>query len=402
MDFRLQGQSIARRRNEKGQISIFFAFGLIAAVSLLALILNTGALTIRKGEMQNAADAGARAGAVNLGRAMNLIASNNTGMTEMVSTMIVVRAVLQTSEAMTVILPGMITLAKLSLNAPLAAALAYDLQVYQMMIPELTAIDRSVERGGWQTLSALDKLNQTIKSSTPALSVSQAVEFAKSNGADQAPHSLLIPGLPNRPVIILPLGRGAQRHLVTEADCQLSNLKRYGFGMIMVSAPASAIVAAGVFEANVNCNMRRLSSSSSICAPGARTPPLVWPNDPPRPMLLTDKPSDDPKALVSSSESEVDLMTVHQYLRLLNISLGNLPRTGVLGNRKFLNPASKWIVYAEADVYNPTRWSMFSQDWRAQLVRATLLNEKIEMVGRLLGWSIPSGLGADLTLINLH
>ena len=150
MDFRLQGQSIARRRNEKGQISIFFAFGLIAAVSLLALILNTGALTIRKGEMQNAADAGARAGAVNLGRAMNLIASNNTGMTEMVSTMIVVRAVLQPSEAMTVILPGMITLPKLRITAPPAAALAYALPVSQIMLPELTGLGRRVGVWLWE------------------------------------------------------------------------------------------------------------------------------------------------------------------------------------------------------------------------------------------------------------
>ena len=402
MDFRLSRQSIERRHAEKGQISIFFAFGLITALSLLALILNTGALTIRKGEMQNAADAGARAGAVNIGRAMNLIASNNTGMTEMVSTMIVVRSVLQTSEAMTTILPGMIALAKLSLNGPLAAALANDLLVYQIMIPELTAIDRSVQLGGWQTLSALDKLNQTIKSTTPALTVSQSIEYARSNGADLAPHSLLIPGLPNRPVILLPLGRGEQRYLVTEADCQLSNLKRYGFAMILVSAPTSSIVAAGVFEASVSCNMRKLTSGNGTCTLGIRTPPLAWPNDPPRPMLLSDNPPADPAALVKTNESEIDLVTVHQYLRLLNISLGSLSPTGVLGNRSFINPASKWIVYAEADVYNPSRWSMFSQDWRAQLVRATLLNEKLEMVGRLLGWPVTSGLGADLSLINLH
>ena len=108
MKSRYYRQTKVRRHTENGQISIFFVFGLITAMSLLALILNTGALTIRKGEMQNAADAGARAGAVNVCRVMNLIASNNTGMSEMVSTMIVVRAVLQPCEAMTVILPGMI------------------------------------------------------------------------------------------------------------------------------------------------------------------------------------------------------------------------------------------------------------------------------------------------------
>ena len=307
---------------------------------------------------------------------------------------------IQPCEARTVILPGRI--AASFLNPAYAAALANDLRAYQMMIPELTEIDRSVERGGWQTLRALDKLNQTIKSTTPALSATQAIEFARSNGADQSPYSLLIPGLPNRPVILLPLGRGEQRYLVTEADCQLSKLKRYGFGLILVSAPASSIVAAGVFEANTSCNMRRLTNGLGICAPGARTPPLDWPNDPPRPMLLTDKPSADPKASVKTSESEINLVTVQQYLRLLNISLGRLPATGVIGNRGFLNSASKWIVYAEADVYNPTRWSMFSQDWRAQLVRATLLNGKLEMVGRLLGWPVPSGLGSDMTLINLH
>ncbi len=389
-------------QNERGQISIFFAFGLLAVVCLLALILNTAAQTIRKGEMQNAADAGARAGAVTIGRSLNLISSNNRGMGEMISTMIVLRSVVQTAEAMVIKLPFMITLAKLSLNAPLAAALQIDLQNYQMLLPELRSIEAEVERTGWQTINELDRLNQSIKTRTPALALSQALEFSRSNGADRAPHSLLLAGLPDGPLPMLPVGRGMPGLMVIESDCELSNLKSYGLRMLMITAPTSSIVAAGVFESMVGCNSRSLISGGAVCTGLSQTPPLTWPRSAPRPMILTDRPVDAAAAVTETAEDRIELSVVHQYLRLLNVSVGALSSTGELGGRLFANTATQWIVYGEADVYNPLRWSLFSQDWRAQLVRATLFNERLDRIGGALRIPLTSAIRHDLPFVNVH
>ncbi len=397
-----QRSRISNHRREQGQISIFFAFGLLAATCLLVLILNTAAQTIRKGEMQNAADAGARAGAVTIGRSLNLISSNNRGMGEMISTMIVLRSVVQTAEAMVIKLPFMISLAKLSFNAPLAAALQIDLQNYQMLLPELRTIEAGVERTGWQTMNELDRLNQSIKTRTPALALSQAIEFSRSNGADRAPHGLLLAGLPNGPLPMLPVGRGRPSLIVTESDCELSNLKSYGLRMIMITAPTSSIVAAGVFESMVGCNSRSLVSGVAVCTGLSNTPPLTWPSSAPRPMILTDRPVDAAGAVTDVTEDRIDLSIVHQYLQLLNVSVGNLSPTGVLGGRMFANTANQWIVYGEADVYNPLRWSLFSQDWRAQLVRATLFNERLDRIGRALQIPLTSAIRRDLPFVNVH
>src|SRR5262245_64332615 len=86
--------------DEGGRISIFFVFGTIAFIFLIALIYNTAHQSIRKIEMQGAADAAAVAGGTQAARDLNDIANNNNTMSEILTVMITLRSVLQTLEIM--------------------------------------------------------------------------------------------------------------------------------------------------------------------------------------------------------------------------------------------------------------------------------------------------------------
>src|SRR5262245_55519441 len=86
--------------DEGGRISIFFVFGTVAFIFLIALVYNTAHQSIRKIQMQGAADAAAIAGGTQAGRDLNDIANNNNTMSELLTVMIVFRSLLQTVEVM--------------------------------------------------------------------------------------------------------------------------------------------------------------------------------------------------------------------------------------------------------------------------------------------------------------
>jgi hypothetical protein len=85
-------------KDQSGRISIFFVFGSLAFIFLIALIYNTAYQSIRKIQMQGAADAAAIAGGAQAGRDLNDIANNNNTMSELLTVMIVFRSLLQTVE----------------------------------------------------------------------------------------------------------------------------------------------------------------------------------------------------------------------------------------------------------------------------------------------------------------
>jgi hypothetical protein len=62
----------------------------------------------------------------------------------------------------------------------------------------------------------------------------------------------------------------------------------------------------------------------------------------------------------------------------------------------------QWITYAEADVYNPTHWGMFTQDWRAKLVRAEILGDKADKLAEKLRLRGFINGDRSLSFVNTH
>jgi hypothetical protein len=384
-------------------MTFFFVFGLIAVVFLLALIFNTSKQTIRKMEMQGAADSAARGGGVKVGQAMNLMTFNNRGMAQTITVMMTVRALLQTSEVMVVVLPQWA--ARVGLwNPALAVQLLREAAAYGRLIAVLTPINRNVTQLGWRVMNALDALNRGIKQTFPVLAQQKAIEFAQLNGADEAPYSVLLAGLPAAPPLLFPVARGPQKLLIVNRDkCLKDALDIATFAVLAKTGPLSSFLAAYVYKGLFECNAATLKGGGEICSIfGFRTPMLSWPANPPRPMILTDRPSRSASATVEADETKVDLMKVRRYLQLLSLTFGRLPGESLIGNRYFENPARRWFTYAEADVYNPTRWSMFTQDWRAKIARSNVFNEKIAEIGQLTGAQWIAGSASDWSFVNVH
>jgi len=133
------------------------------------------------------------------------------------------------------------------------------------------------------------------------------------------------------------------------------------------------------------------------------TEPLDWPNEPPRPMLLTDQPSLDPAAIMGVKESAADLSRVRKHLQYLAIATGKMSRGSKIGGEKFLNVAPyQSLAYAEADVYSPTRWSLFEQNWRVKLAPAVTLNERFNEITGVMGINGASQLINVLSFVNNH
>jgi hypothetical protein len=143
-----------------------------------------------------------------------------------------------------------------------------------------------------------------------------------------------------------------------------------------------------------NLRGNKVTEGISVVLKYLATEPLDWPQNPPRPMLLTDQPSLEPAATMEVKESKADLSKVRKYLQYLAIATGKMSRASKIGGEKFLNVAPyESLAYAEADVYNPTKWSMFEQNWRVKLAPSVVLNEKINEIVGIMGISgIPQSL----------
>jgi len=393
-------------RDEQGQIVILFTLCLIPLVFLLALVFNTSKLAVRKMEKQNAADSAAVAGSVWMARGANLTALNNNGMSEAISVMITLRSTLQTAETMAELLPAMA--AAVWYIPPLAAEYEREAEVYRALALALKPVDRALSAQstgfGWRMMSALDRLNQSIKAGFPPMAYAKAIEMARANGANKAPFNVVLAGLPTSGMPMYPTARGPQRILVDEASCVLSKLKRPIYPLLLVAGPASVFVSIPVFEGMIACNKASLTGGDGFCGyvPGI-TPPLQWPENPPRPMILSDAPVRAAAATTDKTEAEADLAHVRKYLQYLSVAFGQLDKQSTIGANYFQNPASQWLTYGQADVYNPSLWSLFKRDWRAQLVRSNVFSEKIGEVSRLAGGGGGvTGSPTDWAFINVH
>ena len=120
-------------------------------------------------------------------------------------------------------------------------------------------------------------------------------------------------------------------------------------------------------------------------------------------MLLTDQPSLDPAAIMDVKESAADLSKVRKHLQYLAIATGKMSRGSKIGGEKFLNVAPyQSLAYAEADVYSPTRWSLFEQNWRVKLAPAVTLNERFNEITGVMGINGASQLINVLSFVNNH
>jgi hypothetical protein len=94
---------------------------------------------------------------------------------------------------------------------------------------------------------------------------------------------------------------------------------------------------------------------------------------------------------------------VRKHLQYLAIATGKMSRGSRIGGENFLNVAPyQSLTYAEADVYNPTKWSLFEQNWRVKLAPSVVLNEKLNQITGIMGInSIPQSING-LAFANNH
>lgn len=431
-------------RDERGQISIFVVLCVIPFVFLLAFIFNSAKQTSRKMEMQGAADAASVASAVTMARGMNFMVLNNNAMAEVLALMIAVRCIRDTTRIMRVYVP-------IKAFAVCDACLwlcdyCYDLigSIPKWYDAEATwsDIDRFINDEssgmGWRLLRVLDGLNKVVRQSFPLWAAYQARDYARKNGADFDPvYGVVFGGKSENglalplPIPTFPVARGPEQAIAFRVEeCQYP---LFGMLNLVVSAVFPLIDVYSAVEAILICQALRwaninhlkgdwglagdvfdqvvdqmprdvvkyLGQIANLLGQFLGIELLDWPENPPKPMLLTDHPGND-----TTDEREVDEDTRHRlrpYLQYLGVAMGRVPRGSPIGGERFLNRPNAFVqmqfTYAQADVYNPKQWDMWTQDWRAQLVRAKLFDEKVNDILQIL----PSlGSGLDWSYINTH
>lgn len=416
--------------DERGQISVLLLLGLIPLIFLIALVFNTAKQTSQRMQMQGAADAGAVSGGVWVARGMNLMVLNNNGMAEVLSVMVVVHSLDQTLNIMVrAVGPAIVAiLTRAAAFAPpliaLVIAIKVQLRYYAIVQKATSALDRLLRRVGWTVMRALDKLNQGVKVITPIIALAQTVHYADMNGARKfwfmltgprgadvrLPGGIRIPRLGGVSLQnflpMMPVARGPQKFIAIEADkCQIPKL-RDALAHVLVKISPLYPISSFIFDRLIDRNvsslagrgrgggqsgglawyLRRVLSLAMRLIAGSNV--LRWPGNPPRPMLLTDRPRRSPSQVVSRSEDVIDLRRVRKYLQFLVLAGAQRDTASPIAGRLFANRSARWLpetqlTYAQADVYNPTYWGMFHQDWRAKLARAHLLEEKTDDLLRL-------------------
>lgn len=435
-------------RDERGQISVLVVLCVIPFVLLLAFVFNSGVQTSRKIEMQGAADAAAVASAVTVARGMNFMVLNNNAMAEMMSVMIAVRCIRNTARIMVYYL---FIRATITCANPLAIAKCLELIAAEIKwISEdskWARIDSSINDEssgfGWKVLATLDGLNRFAKTAFALWSGLQAREYARKNGADWDPvygfmmggksvATTILPGVSvSLPLPTFPLARGPEQAIAFRLEkCQYtltSTLNLLAIGYLVAVDPSRWVESVGLYLAlrwaNINhlkgdwgligdifnrivsalprALTRFLSRLTSFLGQFLGIELLSWKDDPPKPMLLTDNPANS-----TTDQREIDDETrdnLRPYLQYLGFALGRVSIGGRIGGTVFVNKPNMLgqvqFTYGQADVYNPTKWDMWTQDWRAQLTRAKLFDQKVNQLISI----IPAMQGGlDWSFVNTH
>jgi hypothetical protein len=459
-------------QQESGQVTFLFVFASVALILLLAYILNTAKQSGRKIEMQGSADAAAVAGGLWMARGMNVMTLNNKGMADLLAVMISLRSVVQTADAMQKILPptiaGLYTAAVYLVQpelADIADELSEEEAFYLYLATELKPLDGQLSDAsngsGWEMMRDLDRLNQVIKVKLPIGVEVEAVRYARLNGADSPPFSLLLSGREDSK-LMFPVGRGGKGQVAKQAkDCTIDKMLGVPVKETLIAACSlytgfpciSGFIAWPVFDNSVLQNVSALSGGQRVAAKAQFTPSdfkrlpdfyngsgrtvqdiiddynaehdsgdgnyhpkgaddllksvsyntsgsLNWPQDPPLPMVLTDQPKPEGEAVIPDGAEGPDLLMVRKNLQFLAFSFGK-SNGGVIASKQFTNPSPYgWLTYGEADVYHPITWSTFDQNWRVKLARASLLNTKWTALLNLTG--VHSFTTMDFSYVNTH
>jgi hypothetical protein len=407
---------------------------LIPFVLLVAFIFNSGSQTIRKIEMQGAADAAAVTSAVTVARGMNLMVLNNNAMAEVLSLMIVVRSIRNLTRIMQVYVPLKATAVCISCLGlcSLCHRLIGSIPKWFSANSTWTSIDNRInnESGGlgWRILDILDRLNQVVKGTFPFWAAYQARDYAHKNGADFDPvygfvlagksePSLTIAGVSfSLPIPTFPVARGPEQAIAFRSEEEQYEI----FGILNIVSTAyvvtidayNAIEAIALLQALRWANLsllkddfgtigdifnrlmqmlpggfgRFLGRMTRVLGRFLGIELLSWRATPPKPMLLTDHPGQS-----ETNDREIDDDTrknVFQYLRHLGVALGRVPSGGRIGGTLFHNTPNSFtpvqFTYAQAEVYNPKKFDMWTQDWRAQLTRSKLFDEKVNDILQVL------------------
>ncbi len=448
-------EPVSFARDERGQISVLVVLCVIPFVLLLAFVFNSAAQTSRKIEMQGAADAAAVGSAVTVARGMNFMVLNNNAMAEVMSLMIAVRSIRNTANIMVVYvgIRAAITCAAAAACNVFCAPLILECEDWLAAeIKWISAasnwnnIDARInnESGGfgWTVLGLLDRLNQISKHAFAVWAGLQAREYARKNGADLDPAygfmlggksvgTSILPGVSiPLPLPTFPLARGPEQAIAFRLEkCQyefFGKLNAIVAFYVFSIDPRRSVESVGLYLALRWANINHLKGDWGFIGqifdeivgmlPGELVSwlgrivstlgqflgidLLSWKSDPPKPMLLTDNPGSG-----TTDEREVDdetLENLRPYLQYLGIALGRVPDGGRIGSTLFINKpnavAQVQFTYGQADVFNPTKWDMWTQDWRAQLTRAKLFDRKVNELLSIL--PIPGGL--DWSFVNTH
>jgi hypothetical protein len=433
-------------RDERGQISVLVILCIIPFIFLVAFIFNSAKQTTRKIEMQGAADSAAVASAVTMARGMNLMVLNNNSMADILALMIVIRSVANTVRFLfrlhtALAIFNCIAGAYLNPECDYQTALALNWYGKQEQWDKIDdALNKEYDGFGWKIMKALDEFNKLIKVSFPGWAIYQAAAYAHKNTADQFPYGFVLPGKSDGapigigdwtttlPIPTFPVARGPAEAIADQAyHCQ--------FGVAYYLIPAALFVLFGgdgldmivgplLYEVLVQMNfvvlgggpdwLRDIASSLQSFAGSAVLEVseiltgihlLRWSTDEnklPRPMLLTDNPSRDPTTEKDLEDAE---KKVTPYLSYLGFALGKVPLGSPIGGQQFLNKPNMFLqvqfAFGQANVYNPSKWDMWTQDWRAHLRRSKLFDEKVNSIIEFLGFE-PGKLAPDWSFVNAH
>ena len=217
-------------RDERGVVSVFFVFGLLALVLLIGVLFDTAKQTTRKVEMQGAADASAVTGGAYVARGMNLIVFNNCGMADILAVQVTIHAYLMAINYSNVIIKAICAGLK---SNPYTAVFGQIWQTsweiyYEFAHPIADEVDDFLSGSsgvGWETQRVIDGINQVLKPAIGPLAALHAVEFATDNGADRQfllpQEADLLPTVPS-----LPLGSGTHQRIASRAADLFSILAR--------------------------------------------------------------------------------------------------------------------------------------------------------------------------------
>ncbi len=187
--------------DEGGQISALGVLAAAAFACVLMLVINTGAATSSKIQLQNAADASTMSGANWVARGLNVISMDNVTESQLLAVILILPALDRAGDSAKIVLTGeqvvACALSWTGVGAALCLFISDVQQPYLDVFRELvssiraTGIDQQNSSGAlWNAMLALSAVSHAVTVSFPAVAEAESIRIARENGAQGG---LLIP-----------------------------------------------------------------------------------------------------------------------------------------------------------------------------------------------------------------